>query len=179
MASSESALDPEIQEKAPPIEARTELGTEHFAREQKSETANREDLGRNFYSEVIKRSLPTAAASGEPDGDLRAALRAVKGRRLLDKLLKEEEETKLKASRKGAAGRSRERIDSPIPTLTYLRSMKSISQRDAADYLRRSERTVRNYARDRKLNLTHKSRVVCDDKLFRLLRKFHGDAVLG
>lgn len=67
---------------------------------------------------------------------------------------------------------------SPIPSLKELRSWKSITKREAANYLRCVPRTIRNYVKAKKLTLTPQKRIATDDKFARMLRNVHGDAVL-
>lgn len=78
------------------------------------------------------------------------------------------------AVRTGANGR---KTESRIPTLIELRSKGAISQKHAADHLRCSTRTIRNYIRNGALTKTPSGLVICDEKLTRKLRKKFGSAL--
>jgi hypothetical protein len=187
--SPKSATDPELQQEGvplePPAESRTESNRNETAVGNEPSTTVPRNPTHDFWHRAmaaIVKTLPPAKIVAEDEGrdGLKEALRSIQAKQILEKLVTEEDEQELKTLRKGGTRRRGvERTYSPIPTLAHLRSLKSISQQEAADYLRCTERTIRNYAKDKKLKLTPKSRVVCDDKLVRLLRKCHGDGVLS
>ena len=62
------------------------------------------------------------------------------------------------------------------PPWSDLQKMKSIKRAEAAAYLRRSNRTIRDYIRQGKLNATKVGWVICNGKLLALLRRALGDA---
>jgi hypothetical protein len=84
-----------------------------------------------------------------------------------------------KATLRANNRRSQSPQNSPLPTVPQLRGWGSISQGQAADYLRCDRRTIRNYLMQKKLTRAgKKGRVRCDDSLVRLMRETHGDLPL-
>jgi hypothetical protein len=168
----------------PPSESLVDLNPDQTTVVSESSTAAEHDGSHVFWDRVISGIVeqlpPVEIAAEEEDRDgLKEALRSVKAKRLLAKLVEEEEEQKVGVQQQHAAHRStKAKTYPPVPTIAYLRSVKSISQAEAAEHLRRTPRTIRSYVGKKKLNATPRKRVVCDDKLFRLLRRTHGDSVL-
>jgi hypothetical protein len=72
---------------------------------------------------------------------------------------------------------SKQRIESPIPSLVELEKKAVITQRRAAEHLRCDRRTIRRYIKNGELTKTERSLIVCDDKLKRKLRQKFGPAV--
>jgi hypothetical protein len=184
-ASSESAMHPRLQEEGAPFEPSAEPRIESevdrapFAHE--SVSRDKELLTPNFIYDVASeaaKKMETPFLLGDDLDEWQETVRRVKANRSLARLV-EKEEQQLKTQQEAAVQRSRVgKTYLPVPSISQLRSLKSISQREAADYLRRTPRTIRNYVGRKKLNVTPNKRVVCDDKLVRLLRQTHGDAIL-
>jgi len=61
------------------------------------------------------------------------------------------------------------------PQWSVLQKHKAIKRPEAAEYLRRSDRTIRDYIRRGKLDATKLGWVVCNGKLLALLRRALGD----
>lgn len=137
-----------------------------------------------FWGRIASESIgkvPPVEVAVEDEGrdGLKEALRNLKAKRLLEKLVKDDDKAKLKmASTEGVRRAQERRTYSAVPSLAHLRSLKSISKEEAADYLRCVPRTIRNYVKARNLTLTPKKRVAIDDKFVRMLQKVHGAGVL-
>jgi hypothetical protein len=63
----------------------------------------------------------------------------------------------------------------PVPAWDDLKHLGSISQKDAAKYLRCTARTIYTFIKDKRLNKSKSGRVACDEKLYIELRKKHGE----
>ena len=63
-------------------------------------------------------------------------------------------------------------------TWEEIKRFGSISQRQAAEWMGRSTKTIQRLFKDRRLTKTPKKRVVCNDFLRNELRKVHGTHVL-
>lgn len=64
------------------------------------------------------------------------------------------------------------------PTWEELRKQNSISQKQAAHFLRCNPRTVRRYLQAKELKRSPKGRIVCNEQLRNQIRKVHGEHVL-
>jgi hypothetical protein len=183
-SSADWAMNEEAVPLEPPSDSPLDLNPDQATVVNESSTDAEPDGAHGFWNRIISgmvEQLPPVGIAAEEEGrdGLKEALHRVKAKRLLAKLVEEEEEQKVRAQQQHVAHRSsRVKTYQPVPTFAYLRGLKSISKAEAAEYLRCTPRTIRNYVSKKTLNATPSKRVVCDDKLFRLLRRTHGDSVL-
>jgi hypothetical protein len=63
-------------------------------------------------------------------------------------------------------------------TWDELRKRNSITEKEAAGYLRRSTKTVQRLVKAKELKQSTKKRIICDEHLRRGIRKVHGPHVL-
>jgi hypothetical protein len=64
------------------------------------------------------------------------------------------------------------------PTWNDLRKQHSITQKEAAGYLRRDTKTVQRLVKANELRRSEKKRIICDERLRNQIRKVHGPHVL-
>ena len=139
-----------------------------------SEQALREKRADEFYGALVSQ----AATKIRP---AKAELTPEEEQRLTNKVFEQFElRGRVKRLEKQLATKQHRRMESrsAIPSLKELRSVKSISKGEAADYLRRGTRTITNYIKAGKLTPTHLKRVATDDKFVQMLRKVHGNGIL-
>jgi hypothetical protein len=70
-------------------------------------------------------------------------------------------------------------VAAPLPgTWEELRNQSSISQKEAAQFLKCDPRTIRRRVTDKELTRSPKGRIVCNERLRNQIRKVHGEHVL-